>query len=103
MARLKHPSHPGRGASVSRARPVMLTAPAEYHLMVGEVCRSRINGWVDDAQNPPDLEVVWAAHRDHLIAAATAFGFTPYAETGRAPTGDGFEAWRAAFLQQYGY
>jgi hypothetical protein len=82
----------------------MLTAANEYRLMAGEPCAARIRGWVEDCQGPPaDLVSLWAAHGERLIAAAAAFGFTPHAETGRAPKGGGFAAWRANFIQQHSY
>ena len=84
-----------------------LTPAMTFRLLTGAAAPGRIPGWVAEAHaglfDEPEPAAVWERHREDLIAEAAAHDFEPYALTRRAPSGDGFTAWREAFLRQHTY
>ena len=98
------PRRDPRWALVPRAR---LTPAMMFHLLTGEPADVRIRGWVAHAQagtrDEPDVDMVWAAHQHELVTLARTHGFEPARLTGHKPSGEAFEAWRAAFVAEHRY
>jgi hypothetical protein len=78
-----------------------------FCLMTGAEPTARLHGWVALAHaglyGEPTVEAVWSQHRTAVVAEAAAYGFEPYALTGRTPRGAGVARWRQAFLAAHVY
>jgi hypothetical protein len=91
-----------------RAAPTIPRSPAmTYCLMTGEEPTAHVRGWVKLAHaglyGEPTVEAVWRQHRTAVVAEAAAYGFEPYALTGRTPRGANFARWLNAFLSAHVY
>ena len=75
-----------------------------FALMVGEWSTARLPGWVAlGLAGELTEDEAWARHGDALIAEAARYDFKPYWLDERAPSGPGFERWRATFLARHSY
>ena len=101
---IRQPPLSTSGASVYRTSTIEPTKPATvYVLMTGEWPTVRLPGWVALSVDGQAEAEAWAQHRDALIAEAARYDFKPYWLDERAPSGPGFERWRATFVARHSY
>jgi hypothetical protein len=92
-----------RKLRVPKAQHDDLPSPAwVFALLSGGDPGVRLRGWAQMYQQhlgAPTAAMLWQQHREALIAEAAAHGFEPYMDSGKRPSGAGFEAWRKQWLE----
>jgi hypothetical protein len=84
-----------------------LTPALIYLLVMGRTCPDRVRDWVAlaiDQRSPETIRrALWPTVGAQIVAETAPYGFEPWGDTGRRPTGAGVEAWVRQFLATHWY